>query len=127
MATPDEIRATIGQYPERFSANDREGWLDLFAEDATFEDPVGSDVRRSREEIGGFWDFAHSLADAIELRVAKFSVIGHEAAVPLTVISDFGDQRFAIDVIDVMTFSDDARIQTFRAYWDAADGYPFTD
>jgi steroid delta-isomerase len=127
MAMPDEIRATISQYPTAFNENDRDGWVALFAEDATLEDPVGSDVRRGHEEIGGFWDLAHSLADAIELRFAKFSVIGHEAAVPLTIITDFGDQRFAIDAIDVMTFSDDARIQTLRAYWDLADGYPFTD
>ena len=45
MPDADVIRTTIADYLARFTAGDREGWLDLWAPDATLEDPVGSPVR----------------------------------------------------------------------------------
>jgi len=54
MATEAQIRDTVQRYLATFSAGDREGWLDLFAVEATVEDPVGTDVRKGREQIGVF-------------------------------------------------------------------------
>ncbi len=51
MATSLEIRHTIAQYIERFSAQDVEGWLALFADDATVEDPIGSGLHTGHDEI----------------------------------------------------------------------------
>ena len=56
MPDADAIRATIEQYLARFSAGDREGWLDLWADGATMEDPVGSPIRTGRQVIGAFYD-----------------------------------------------------------------------
>ena len=120
MATSDDIKATIDNYRAHFSA-DRAAWLALFAEDATVEDPIGSDIRTGHEQIGDLWDFAHSLSPSIELRAAgPTCVAGNEAAFPFTIVNDFDGTRMAIDVIDVMTFTDDAKIATMRAFWDMA-------
>lgn len=125
MATADDIRATISTYGERFGT-DREGWLDLFAPDATVEDPVGTDVRKGRDQIGEFWDFAHSLADAVEVRVATpVCVAGTEAAFHIQIVSTVGDSRLMIPAIDAMTFDDDAKITSMRAYWTMEDMRPF--
>lgn len=124
MATSDDIRATLDRYRECFTASDREGWLALFATGATVEDPVGSDIRTGHDEIAELWDFAHSMAASIELRAAgPACVAGHEAAFPFTIINDFDGTQMALDVIDVMTFTDDAKIATMRAFWDMAAMY----
>src|SRR5262245_60880303 len=125
MATADDIRATITSYGQSFGT-DREGWLDLFAADATVEDPVGTDVRKGRESIGEFWDFAHSLADAVELRLSPtVCVAGTEAAFHMDIISTLGDAQMLIPAIDAMTFDDDAKITSMRAYWTMEDMRPF--
>ena len=125
MATSDDINATIDQYIKTFSAGDRAGWIELFATDATLEDPVGADVKHGHGELLEFWDFVQSLSEHIELRPGgPACVAGHEGAFPITIINDFDGTLMAIDAIDVMTFTDDAKIATMRAYWDMAQMHP---
>ena len=126
MASPDDIRATIESYAACMTAGDREGWLDLFAADATLEDPVGTDVRTGRDEIGEFWDFTRSLSSSIEMRLTgPVKVVAGEGAFAFLVISAVGDSQLAADIIDAMTFDDEAKITGMRAYWDFADMRPY--
>ncbi len=126
MPTPDQIRATIDRYTECMSANDKQGWLDLFAPDATVEDPVGTDVRRGVDQISEFWDIVHQLSESILLvRTGPVRVAGAEAAFPMQAVNDLGGTKMAVDIIDVMTFDDDGRITTMRAFWDAAEMHPY--
>jgi steroid Delta-isomerase len=113
------LRGRIRTYMERFSANDREGWLDLFADDAWIEDPVGTPRRSGRAEIGAFWDESHEVPDAIELvPLGILTVVGDEAAFTMQAQATLGGQVFGIDVIDLMTFDDAGRITTMRAFFD---------
>lgn len=128
MATNEQIRDTIGRYIAAFAANDKDGWLALFAADATLEDPVGSEVMHGTEGIAAFWDFSHTLADSIVLEPGgPACVAGHEAAFPIHIVSEVGGAKVMLNAIDVMTFTDDARIATMRAYWDMADMVPYPD
>jgi hypothetical protein len=55
--TPADFLSLIKQSPVHAAAHDRQAWLDLFAEDATLEDPVGSAAARKRDgSLGAFWD-----------------------------------------------------------------------
>ena len=122
MATSEQIRATIGAYMEAFSAGDRGAWIALFAEDATLEDPVGSEVKHGHEGIGEFWDFVHTLSTSIALEPnGPACVAGHEAAFPIRIVNDLAGTKMLIEATDVMTFTDDARIASMRAFWDMAD------
>lgn len=121
MSDPQRIRDVISTYCQRFS-DDRDGWLGLFAEDATVEDPVGSDVHRGKEAIGAFWDLSHGLADRITLTpTAYVKVVGNEAAFAMDVRMESGGSTSEMGVIDVMTFDDDARITSQRAFWSFDD------
>ena len=80
MAEPDAIRTTVEQYLARF-ADDREGWLALWAPDATMEDPVGSPVRHGIDAIAEFYDQSQASADRVELRPdGPVIVLGQEAS-----------------------------------------------
>jgi len=124
MATADQIRLTITTYAELFGS-DRAGWVELFSEDATLEDPVGSEVRMGRDEIGKFWDFAHSLADEVEVSLAEpVCVAVPEAAFHIQILTTVGGDRFMIPAIDAMVFDDEAKITQMRAYWSMEDMRP---
>jgi steroid delta-isomerase len=122
---PDAVRHVVATYMERFTANDREGWLDLFAEDAWIEDPVGTPRRTGREAIGAFWDEAHQVPDSVALvPLGILTVVGNEAIFTMQALPVLGDSTYAIDIIDLMTFDDNAKITTMRAFFDPATMRP---
>jgi steroid delta-isomerase len=119
------IRATVDAYCAAFTAGDRDAYAGLFAEDAWIEDPVGSPHVVGREAIGGFFDQARSLADAIELhQTGPVRVAAGECAFPMQARPTIGGTTFCVDIIDVMTFDDAGQITTMRAFWDPAEMRP---
>lgn len=128
MADPSTIHATIDAYLAAFTAGDRDAWLACFAEDASIEDPVGTPRREGREAIGAFWDETHAMPDAVELRPLGLRVvIGHEATFTMQARPTLAGQVYALDVIDHMTFDDEGRIATMRAFFDPGSMHPATD
>ena len=121
MPDADAVRSTIDSYLALFSAREREAWLDLFADEATMEDPVGTPLKRGREEIGAFFDQSHGSADSVELIAdGPAVVIGSEAAFAFRVRPVLGGSPFELRAVDVMTFDDEARIVSQRAFVDFA-------
>jgi steroid delta-isomerase len=121
----DEIRATVERYAAVFSAGDREGYLDLFADDATLEDPVGGEVHRGKEALGAFFDTTRAMTPTIELRITgPVRVAGREAAFPGEARPTIGEDQMVIPIVDTMRFDDEGRITELRAYWDFADLRP---
>jgi steroid delta-isomerase len=119
MADQDALRQIITTYMDRFTAEDREGWLDLFAADAWIEDPVGTPRRNGREEIGAFWDESHTVPDKVALvPLGITTIIGNEGIFTMQAQATLGDTVYGIDIIDLMTFDDDGRITTMRAFFD---------
>lgn len=128
MAEPEQIRTTVENYLALFTAKDRDGWLALWADDATMEDPVGSDLREGKEAIGEFFDQGHTQADAVELRPdGPVIVLGHEAAFRFQVRPTLGGQAFVLPAIDVMTFDETGLITSQRAFVDFNMLAPATD
>jgi len=94
---------------------------ELYADDATIEDPVGSELCRGREAIEALY------ARACE-RVVTFEVTGPicvadgQVAFPLLVkLRRRSGDVSVLDVVDVMTFNPDGRIATMRAFWQPED------
>jgi steroid delta-isomerase len=122
------IRSTVERYCAAFSGGDRAAYVGLFATDAWIEDPVGTPRRDGREAIGGFFDESSALADSIELRqTGPVRVAAGEAAFPMQARPNLGGTTMVVDIIDVMTFDDDGRIATMRAFWDPAEMRPADD
>jgi steroid delta-isomerase len=116
MVDPNHIRALYDRYPEMLTKGDVDGIVALYAEDATLEDPIGSDVRHGHDSIREF--YAASAGTVVMKRTGPARVAGNEAATPLVVLmGPEGGDRSALDIISVMTFDDDGKIRSMRAYW----------
>lgn len=109
------VADTVNRYIELLATGSGEELAALYTPDATVEDPVGSGVRRGHEAIRKLYSRFEKLDRTAEL--LSLHVIANEAAflARLTVIA--GDTHTRIDGIDVMTFDDDARITSMRAFW----------
>jgi steroid delta-isomerase len=117
----DAIRSTIDAYAKYSTAGDIDGLVGLFTEDARQEDPVGQPANVGHDAIRGFFDNVKAVGP-MELSLARVPIIiGSEAIVFLTVVSHVGDQDVHVPFIaDHMTFADDGRIQSLRAFFDPA-------
>jgi steroid delta-isomerase len=125
-ATADQISATIARYMKVFTDGDKDGYVGTFAPDATVEDPVGSGVRRGSAEIAEFWELTRSLSPSITLvPVGSPRIAGGEGAFAMQAIAEVGDAKMVVDIIDVMSFDDDGRITSMRAYWDPGEMRPY--
>ena len=125
MPSPEEIRATVQRYTEVFSAGDKEGYVGLFADDATLEDPVGGGVHQGTDAIRAFWDTTRDMTPTIELRITgPVRVAGNEAAFPGEARPTLGDSPMMVPIVDTLAFDDDGKITRLRAFWDFADLRP---
>lgn len=122
------IRSAVDAYCAAFSARDRDAYVGLFTSDAWIEDPVGAPRHEGRDAIGAFFDSSAALADSIELRLTgPVRVAAGECAFPMQARPNIGGTTYCVDIIDVMTFADDGKITTMRAFWDAGDMRPAVD
>jgi steroid delta-isomerase len=122
MATADDYATTVNRYLELLANGSADDVTALYAEDATIEDPIGSEVRRGRAAIHEFYaafETARKQTELVSLRVG-----GNEAAFLWSLTISAGDSRTAIEPISVMTFDDGARITSMRAFWSPADVKP---
>ncbi len=122
MPSPDEMRATVERYVKMMCDSEIDGIIDLFADDAWAEDPVGGARIEGRENLRTFYGGA-----APRLRVeltGPVRVAGNEAAFPLLAQLTLGDNTAFADVIDVMAFDEGGKLVSMRAYWNPAEMRP---
>jgi steroid delta-isomerase len=113
------VAGTVNRYVELLGSGSADELVALFAADATVEDPVGSGVRHGRDEIRELFSRVEKQNRTVELLSAH--VIGREAAFLARLTVHAGDVTTRIDGIDVMTFDDEARITSMRAFWSAPE------
>lgn len=119
MASAEDIKNTVASYMKAISGKSADAVAALFAEGATVEDPVGTEPKRGIEEIRSFFTAIESMDQTAELLTIR--VAGNSAAFHFRVTTKAGDQTYVVEPIDVMTFDDDARITSTRAYWAQED------
>jgi steroid Delta-isomerase len=118
-ATDEQIQHTIEQYVARVANGTTEEILELFADGATVEDPVGTPVRTTREELREFYGPLESMEQEAELLFTR--IAGGQAAFNFRLATKAGDQTYTMAPVDVMTFDDEGKITSMRAFWGAAD------
>jgi steroid Delta-isomerase len=118
-ASPEKIREVIGQYVARVATGTTDEVMELYAEGATVEDPVGSEVRTTRESIREFYSGLEGLEQ--EGKVLTARIAAGQAAFCFELATKAGDQTYTLAPIDVMTFDDDGKITSMRAFWADSD------
>jgi steroid delta-isomerase len=118
-ADRDQILETIQRYVDLVGKGTADEILALYADGATVEDPVGSEVRATPESIREFYASIEPLEQ--ESRLVSARIADGQAAFLFELVTRVGDQSYTLAPIDVMTFDDDARITSMRAFWSNED------
>ena len=105
---------------------DKEGWLRIWADDATLEDPAGVDTFRGVNTLRtAFWQLVE-LTSPLRLGLREEIIAcGNEAVAILSAESSWGGtQRSVAPLVDHFTFGPDGKITAMRAHWNfARHGY----
>jgi steroid Delta-isomerase len=115
MSTPEDNATTVHRYLELASQGRADDVAELYAADGTVEDPVGGEVHIGRQAVRGFYDAlptSGASADLVTLRA-----LGNEVAFFWALTIDLGENKMRIEIISVMTFNDEGKIATMKAYW----------
>ncbi len=117
----EHLESVVRRYLELIASGTAEEIAELYADDATVEDPVGGgEIHIGRYAITGFYRNIENLPRETELLALR--VCGHEVAFMFRITIGAGEgSRMRIEPIDVMTFNANGRIASMKAYWSAAD------
>jgi len=113
------ITDTVHRYIELVAKGSADELVELYAGDATVEDPVGGEVHIGHQAIHGFYSAVNDVQRDCEL--VSLRVAGNEAAFQFRLTVTAGEHRMVIEPIDVMVFDDRGKITAMKAYWSAAD------
>jgi steroid delta-isomerase len=107
-------------------AGDRQAWLDLFADDAVVEDPVGPSMfdpdgtgHRGPEAIAAFYDNVIAVNQSIRFTISQSLLCGPEVAnIGVIRITFEGGDAVEVDGVYVYRQSPEGKIASLRAYWE---------
>jgi len=122
MPSAEHIAETVNRYISLIAKGSADDLVDLYADDATVEDPVGGEVHIGRQAIHGFYSGLASADNAErECELVPLRVAGQEAAFQFRLTVGAGEHRILIEPIDVMAFGEDGKVTAMKAYWSAND------
>lgn len=122
MLSPEHIESTVRRYLELVANGTADDIAELFAADATVEDPVGGEVHIGHNAIHGF--YANFVNAERETELLALRVAGHEAAFMFAITVGAGEHRIRIEPIDVMAFDGEGKVKAMKAYWSPANITP---
>ena len=111
MDASDKI-AVVEKYIRAFADNDITLIKEIYAEDATVEDPVGSEVRHGIAAIVEFYQQGFGAGAKLEL-TGPARCAGNAVAFPFSVTV----ATMKIHAIDVFEFNSGGKVASMKAYW----------
>jgi steroid delta-isomerase len=115
MSTPEDNAKTVKRYLELAAQGKVDDIVDLYADDGTVEDPVGSEVHIGRQAVHGF--YSQIPAGNNKTEIFTLRALGNEAAFHWALTVELSGNRVCIDIISTMAFNDDGKIASMKAYW----------
>ncbi|HUY86156.1 MAG TPA: nuclear transport factor 2 family protein, partial [Acidimicrobiales bacterium] len=116
------------------AGKDKQGWLDLFADDGVVEDPVGPSMfdpegkgHHGKQAIGAFFDMTIAINEKIEFDIRNSYECADEVAnVGEITITLAGGQRARVGGVFVYKVNGKGKLASLRAFWEA-DKIEFLD
>ncbi len=115
---PSPAEVLVERYLARHGANDLEGVVALFDDDATLEDPVGAPILRGRAAIRDFYRATHARNGPLVFEhIGPVLVGGDELAFHVRARLARDGASPGMDVVYTLRVDGDGRIRALRAYF----------
>lgn len=114
--TDQHIADALQAYVDNITAGDLDAVVNLFAEDAIVEDPVGSEPHEGHVALREFYQVACDSVSKMTLE-GNVRVCSNVGACAMLASPKGAEDSLLIETLDVMEFNDDGKITSMRAYW----------
>ena len=121
MPTEQTMRQAMQAYIDLFNVSNDAAIADLYADDATVEDPVGTELKVGKPAIAAFYKMSVATGAKLKLAAPIRASHGNSAAMAFDVELNMPQGRAVIRVIDVMTFNEAGKFTSMRAFWGKED------
>jgi ketosteroid isomerase-like protein len=118
VSTAALARIAVQNHCTFWNARDQASWSALFADDVTFEDPVGAPPKRGRDAVRQTWE--RSLTPGREWRLVPARVVacGDEAAVIMRNEGNLHGRSVVVESLEVWRVGDDGLVRSVRAFFE---------
>ena len=115
---PDKVRRSVAQYFEATRSGNAEQWANCFANNAIFEDPVGTPPVQDPEKILEFGKKFMSGFKTVGLHEEFVHVVGNEVAARWTGKGTTKEgKQVTFEGINVFQFNNEGQIVGLKGYW----------
>lgn len=118
MVDYDVAVAAVDTYLSSLENADHGAIMSLYDDNATVEDPVGSEPVFGRDAIAAFYEVAVN-AVKVTRPLGAPRVAGDEVAFPFEIEVELDGNAMKIQVIDLFRFNEAGKIVSMRAFWGA--------
>jgi len=120
MRSADETRQFVESYIRAFNARDLDAVAAIYAEHATLEDPVGSQLHEGRAAIRAFYEQYRDQPSFLQL-TGDFYYAGDAVAFSFFCFLGTGPESMIVQITDTFRFDTEGRVSEMRAFWGAAN------
>jgi steroid delta-isomerase len=124
MTDAKTMEAAVHEYVAAFDAGSPERVAALFAEDASVEDPVGTEPKVGKAAILEFYTASMQTGAKLSLD-GPVRLCGPYAAFAFTVHLHWEGRDQRVEVIDTFKFNDDGKVVEMRAYFGPTNMHGF--
>ena len=116
--TRDQVRSAVERHCQYWNERNQQAWEALFADDVTFDDPVGVPTKHGREAVRNSWE--RSLTPGREWRLVadRIVVCADEAAVLMRNEGNLHGREVVVESIEVWKVGSDGLVRAVRAYFE---------
>jgi steroid delta-isomerase len=113
----DQVRSAVERHCQLWNERRQPEWEALFADEVTFDDPVGAPTKHGREAVRSSWE--RSLTPGREWRLVptRIVVCADEAAVLMRNEGTLHGERVDVDSIEIWKVDDAGLVIAVRAYF----------
>jgi len=115
ISTEDKVKA-VKTYIESFSQKNLDAIVNLYADNATIEDPVGTPLKVGHDAIREFYTGAVANGAQLELTGTP-RCAGDYAVFPFAAKLQMEGQQSHIEIIDIFRFDDNGKVMEMKAFW----------
>jgi steroid delta-isomerase len=116
MPSHEQMVAAVHAYVDAFAHEDSDAITQLYAADATVEDPIGTPLRSGIEAIRDFYQMSVGTGAKLKLE-GPVRTAGSIAAFAFSVHVTLDGSPCRIDVIDTFNFDSSGKIAAMKAFW----------
>ena len=119
LGTKEQARAAMMAHVAFWNAQDKEKWVALFADDVTYEDPVGTVASRGRNVMSDYaWDGSFTATKRWILEPLLVIACGNEVQVHMRNHGSVDGRPAWVDSMELWAVDDKGLVISVRAFWE---------